>query len=66
MTGASFPLHSHLRLVQPAPPPRRRLSVRINVLDGRSPFGRTRIFRLHERDLDQLINAATRLEARSS
>ena len=64
MTGASFPLHSHLRLVQPAPPPRRRLAVQISVLDGRSAFGRSRIFRLHERDLDQLVDAAIRPESR--
>ena len=52
-------------LVPPPLTPRpRRLEVRIDASDGRSPIGRSRIFRLHERDLDQLINAATRLEAR--
>jgi len=50
----------HLRLV---PPPRpRRLSVRISVADSRSPIGRTRIFRLSDHDLDQLIAVAMRLE----
>jgi hypothetical protein len=65
MTSVSpFPQHPYLRLVPPEPQPRCRLAVRISVLDGRSPFGRSRVFRLAKSDLDQLINAATRLEAR--
>jgi len=55
----------HLRLVPPPLTPRpRRLEVRIAASDGGAPFGRSRIFRLHERDLDQLIDVALRLEAR--
>jgi hypothetical protein len=62
MNGAPFHHRPCLRLV---PPPRpRRLSVRISVADGRSPICRTRILRLSDRDLEQLINAAPRLEAR--
>ncbi len=44
MTGAPFPRHSHLRLIPPAPAPRRRLAVRINVATaarhsaGAAPF----------------------------
>jgi hypothetical protein len=65
MTSVShFPQHPYLRLLPREPQPRHRLAVRINVLDGRSAFGRSRVFRLAESDLDQLINAATRLEAR--
>jgi len=65
MTGAPSPPHSHLRLVPPAPAPRRRLAVRISVLDGRSAFGRSRAFRLTHDDLDELIAVATRLERRA-
>ena len=65
MTSVSpFPQHPYLRLVPRAPPPRRLLTVRINVLDGRAPFGRTRIFRLHERDLAELVDVVERMEAR--
>jgi hypothetical protein len=42
--------------------PRRRLSVRINVLDGRAPYGRSRAFRLAESDIDELIAVAARME----
>jgi hypothetical protein len=62
MTG---PPPRHLRLVPPARPPRpRRLDVRISATDGRAPYGRSRIFRLHERDIDELVDIATRMEAR--
>jgi hypothetical protein len=60
MTGR----HSHLRLVPPEPQPRRRLAVRISVLDGRSAFGRSRVFRLAESDIDELIAVVTRMERR--
>jgi hypothetical protein len=63
MTGAPFLNRPCLRVVTRQPQPR-RLEVRISVADGRAPFGRTRIFRLTESDLDQLINAATLLEPR--
>jgi hypothetical protein len=56
---------SRLRLVPPVPPPRRLLAVRINVLDGRSPFGRSRTFRLAHDELDELIAIATRMERRA-
>jgi hypothetical protein len=55
----------HLRLVPPASPPRpRRLEVRIAAANGRSPIGRTRLFRFSERNLQELIDTAMRLEAR--
>jgi len=60
MTGAP-----HLRLVPAAPPPRpRRLDVRISVADHRTPYGRTRPFRLTHDDLDELIAVAMRMERR--
>jgi hypothetical protein len=65
MNGAPSP--PHLRLVPPTSPPRpRRLEVRISVADGRAPFGRTRLFRLSDRNLQELIDTALRLEARRS
>ena len=63
MTGAPSP-HPYLRLVTREPQPRRRLSVQIDVLDGRSAFGRSRAFRLSNSDLERLIATAERLEAR--
>jgi hypothetical protein len=65
MTGAPSPPHSHLRLVPPAPAPRRRLAVRINVLDGRSAFGRSRAFHLSHDEHDELIAVAMRMERRA-
>ena len=63
MTSVSpFPQHPHLRHVPPEPQPRRRLAVRISVLDGRSAFGRSRAFRLAHDELAELIAAATRME----
>jgi hypothetical protein len=66
MIGAPFPRHSHLRLVPPEPQPRRRLAVRINVLDRRQAFGRAGPFRLTESDVNELIAVALRLEARQA
>jgi hypothetical protein len=64
MTGAPFPPRC-LRLVPLEPQAvRRRLAVRINVLDGRAPFGRSRAFHLAHDELDELIAAATRIERR--
>jgi hypothetical protein len=66
MTGAPSSRHSHLRLVPPAPRPRpRRLDVRIHVLDGRCPNGRAGPFHLTDRDLDELVAIAGRMERRS-
>jgi hypothetical protein len=60
MTGAP----RHLRLVPPAPPPP-RFEVRISIMDGRAPYGRTRPFRLTDRDLQELIDVASKMEARA-
>jgi hypothetical protein len=55
----------HLRLVPPAPPPRpRRLEVRISAAVGRAPHDRSRAIQLDERDVEQLVDFALRLEAR--
>ena len=64
MTGAPSSNRPHLQLVPAEPRPRRLLEVRLHVLDGRSAFGRSRAFRLAESDVDRLIDAAQRLEAR--
>jgi hypothetical protein len=56
----------HLRLI-PAPPPprpRRRYETRIVVSAERLPIGRSRAFRLTESDVELLIAAAMRMEAR--
>ena len=64
MNGAPSP--PYLRLVPPPSPPRpRRLEVRITVADGRSPYGRSRVFRLAHDDLDELIAVAMRMERRA-
>ena len=56
----------HIRIVAPAPPPRpRRLDVRIAASDGREPIGRTRPIRLSDRDVDELVDFALRLEGRA-
>jgi hypothetical protein len=69
MTDARFPrtmgARRHLCLVPPVPAPSGRLAVRINVLDGRSPIGRSRAFRLHDHELGELIACALRLESRT-
>jgi hypothetical protein len=63
ITDPPFP--PYLRLVPPPSPPRpRHLEVRVIAADRRMPVGRTRIFRLTDRDFEQLINVATLLEAR--
>jgi hypothetical protein len=49
----------------PPPPPRpRHFQVRITASDSRAPIGRTRPLRLTESDLQWLLDAAVRLEAR--
>ena len=66
MTGAPSP-HPYLRLVPPAPrsPPRRRIEVRITAADHRTPYCRSRPFRLTHDALDELIAIATRMERRA-
>jgi hypothetical protein len=65
MNVVSLPHGPTLRLVRsPSPPRPRRLEVRIAVADARAPIGRTRLFRLSERNLQELIDTAMRLEAR--
>jgi hypothetical protein len=55
---------AHLRLVGSAPPPRpHRLEVRISATDGRAPYGRSRIFKLLDRDFERLIDHALWLES---
>ncbi len=44
----------HLRLVERRPLP--RLSIRISVGDGRFPVGRTREFKITERELSELLS----------
>jgi hypothetical protein len=65
MTGAPFPRAPRLHLVPPSQAPRRCLTVRIDVLDGRSAFGRSRPFRLTHDDLDELIAVAMRMVRRA-
>jgi hypothetical protein len=66
MTGAPFPQRPRLCLVPRAPQPRpRRLGVRIAAADGRSPVGRSRVFRLAHDELDELIAVAMRMERRA-
>jgi hypothetical protein len=63
MTAPLFSPHPRLLLVE-KPPLAPRLEVRIHVLDGRSAFGRSRVFRLAHDELDELIDVAMRMEAR--
>jgi hypothetical protein len=66
MTAPLFPPRPRLRLVEKTPlAPRRYLTVQINVLDGRSPFGSSRAFRNTEDDLCGLVAQAERLERRA-
>jgi hypothetical protein len=61
--GASFPPGAAvLRLVPRSRP--QRIDVRISAADGRAPFGRSKLFHLHERDLAELVAVAERMEAR--
>jgi hypothetical protein len=57
-----------VRLVPRSPTPRsrHRYEVRIAVAAARTPVARSRVFRLSESDVELLIAAATRLEARVS
>jgi hypothetical protein len=57
--GADAPFPRHLRLV--APRPRPRYEVRIAVSPA---VGRSRVFRLSETDIGELIDAAIEMEAR--
>jgi hypothetical protein len=60
MIGALLPRgRPRLYLVPRRPAP--RIEARISIADGRSPIGRSRLFRL----LDELISHAERLEARA-
>jgi hypothetical protein len=61
MTGRP---HPHLRLVERRPLP--RLSVRLDVVKGHQPFGRTRPFSVREADIEEAIAVLIRLEARRS
>jgi len=63
MTGAPFPQRPRLRLAASSPRPR-RLEVRINATEARYPYGLSRAFHLTYVELDELIDAAIRLEAR--
>jgi hypothetical protein len=66
MTSPLFPPRPRLRLVEkPRLAPRRCLSVRINVFDGRTAFGRSRAFHLTHDDLDELIAVAMRMDRRA-
>ncbi len=65
MTGAPIPPRPHLHLVPREPQPRRRYETRIVVSSARMPIGRTRTFRLTERDVELLIDAAVRMERRA-
>jgi hypothetical protein len=64
MTGAPSP-HPYLRLVTREPPLRRRYETRIVVSSARTPIGRSRVFRLAESDIDELIAVAMRMERRA-
>jgi hypothetical protein len=54
---------ARLRLVASSPRPR-RIEVRFHVIDGRAAYGRSRVFRLAESDIDELIAVVTRMEGR--
>jgi hypothetical protein len=63
MNGAPSQLPC-LRLVPREPHPRRRYETRIIVSSARLPIGRSRTFRLTEKDVETLIDAAMRMERR--
>ena len=54
----------HLRLVHNEKPEPARLEIRITAHDHGLPYGRSRPYRLTHHDLNRLIEAAIRLEAR--
>jgi hypothetical protein len=55
----------HLHLVDRRPPEEPRLNLRVSVFaGGGSPHGRSRAFRLNERDINELLRHAERLESR--
>lgn len=55
------------QIIRLVPPPRpRRLEVRISARHGPEPAGRTRPLRLTDRDVEQLVDFALRLEGRAS
>jgi hypothetical protein len=56
-----FKRRAHVAPRRPLP----RLVVRIHVADAGRPVGRSRCFELDERALNELLEAATRMEARS-
>jgi hypothetical protein len=64
MTGAPFSSRPRLRLVEKPPWPC-RLEVQIAVADGRAPYGRSRIFRLSENAIEELVDTAERMERRA-
>jgi len=48
-------------------PPEPRLAVRLHAFDRKGgPHGRSRAFRLSERDLDEVIEVLARIERRGS
>ena len=49
----------------PPPPRPRQIDVRISAFDPRTPYGRSRAFRLTHDDLDELIAVAMRMEQRA-
>jgi hypothetical protein len=60
MTGAYLSLVPRER----EPQPRRRYETRIVVSSARTPIGRSQVFNLSERNVEQLIDVALRLERR--
>jgi hypothetical protein len=57
----------YLKLVEQRPPrARRKLAVRIAARSGHEPHGQTRLFRLDDHALDELIAHADRLERRTT
>jgi hypothetical protein len=65
MTARSQSTRPCLRLIPMEAPARRRLAVRISVLDGRQAFGRAGPFRLAENDLWKLVEIAMLMERAS-
>jgi hypothetical protein len=65
MTVLPFPSAELRPRFVPRPPRPRHIEVRIAAADGRAPYCRSRVFRLHERDLAELVAIAMRLESRA-